>query len=373
MFLFDPTTEPLPDWILVGPQARGRRLGNQHRRRPIAVAFTGHEQPPPPQWQTERPGEFRRDKPEVRRRLFGARQCAALGHDEVLLALSAQRAHRRRRRVLDAGNRLDGVQHSIVDRPPRRRIDVPGRRQRHIDSQDPFASESAIQVQQADKAHRQQRCRDEQSDREADLERQQSGAHAKSTPLAGNCGASGAQRVLYVLRGNTPRREDHDGQAGARGQNERGRQHAAVERHVDGSRQVHRGRADEHAQRDLGHPHAENPARRREQTLLHCRPHYETAPTGAKSRANRGVAEPADRPRQRQVRQVRTGNQQNGQHGRQQYKQSLPGSSGNTFCQGRHDSTERDGFVRFRSRNGADLLLQQFDFAARPVQANSRT
>lgn len=131
--------------------------------------------------------------------------------------------------------------------------------------------------------------------------------------------------VLFDIGGgNAPRREQRNEHSRKRGHHERECQYATIERDVFGTRQVDRRGANENCQRCRGDPHAKRTAGRRQHQLFEDGPEHQPCAPCTECGSNCRVSHAPHRARQRQIREVRAGNQQNGNHRCQEHDQSLP-------------------------------------------------
>ena len=162
-----------------------------------------------------------------------------------------------------------------------------------------------------------------------------------------------------------PGRHDRHDHPRHRRHDERKREHARIDRHLADARNVNRCGLHEQEQRRARDCEAERPADQRERGLFDDRVRDEPRAGRAECRPDRGVAHSADRSRQRQVRQVGAGNQQDRADGAEQQQQTAPRAADDGLGQRRDDARERHCFVGLLRHDVADLRLQHVELGAR--------
>jgi hypothetical protein len=244
-------------------------------------------------------------------------------------------------------------------------VRIAGGRQTHHRRRDAAGAEAEIDLLKTDEALDEQRRAREQYGRQCQLADHKEAAGDPLVPRA-----AAARTVLQRRDHVTPRIED-----GGQGTEEKSREHGNAEREEQhGGVQLDGVRARQH-RRKLGAEDRQGPAREensdraagdREQHRLGQHFADNPAAAGAKREPDGLFATPERRPRQRQVRDVRAGDQQDQPDGGEQHEESSPGRL-------RHDPVvdrrRRDTPVRivFRvlfpelQRDGVHLLLRLLD------------
>ena len=122
--------------------------------------------------------------------------------------------------------------------------------------------------------------------------------------------AARPQQRLHVTAREPPARHQRDREAGADGYDGRDCQHASVYHDLVDAAKIDRRRANEEGKCLLGDQDPQCPASQRQYELLDDHEPDQPGAAGAKSTAQRRFAQPAERARQRQVREIGARHQQ---------------------------------------------------------------
>ena len=234
--------------------------------------------------------------------------------------------------ALHTGNRLNLFQDTLVKVDPlRRRADrlakrrsLQGRRSGELHHEDPLRPESRINAVHVPPASDEQAGADEQNDRERKLRHHERAADSTGGRSARDTSATllpggthvAAQRGHRGRQSHQDSRQKRDADGPA--------QDAEIEAHFIQTRQVARPKGTDEVKAYRGEPCANQSRDGGEQDAFGEQLSHDPSGTRAERRANRHLARAADAARQREARDVGSGDQEDAKHGAAEHPQCQP-------------------------------------------------